>query len=86
VTPKPPLALLVRDPKNLGMRTDLITPYNSVQAAWKAELLRCHRSQHERNLRTRGIGFDERILAPERSAGEPFGYYAVECFECISGP
>lgn len=83
---KPPLALLVRDPKNLGMRTDLITPYHSVQAAWKAELLRCHRSQHERNLRTRGIGFDERILAPERSAGAPFGYHAAECFECISGP
>ena len=83
---KPPIALLVRDPKNLGMRTDLISPYNSAQAEWKAELLRCHRSQHERNLRTRGIGFDERILAPERAAAEPFGCHAVECFECLSGP
>jgi LmbE family N-acetylglucosaminyl deacetylase len=81
---KPPLALFVRDPKNLGMRVDIITPYNADQAAWKAKLLLCHRSQHERNLRTRGIGFDERILAPERSAGESFGYHAAECFECMA--
>lgn len=79
----PPLALLVRDPKNLGMRVDLVTPYDAKTAAWKAALLRCHRSQHERNLRTRGIGFDERILAPERAAAEPYGFHAVECFECF---
>lgn len=77
----PPIALLVRDPKTLGMRLDLITPYDSAQATWKAALLRCHRSQHERNLRTRGIGFDDRILAHERIAAEPFGYDAVESFE-----
>lgn len=82
----PPLALLVRDPKNLGMRVDLITPYDSSQAAWKADLLRCHRSQHERNLRTRGIGFDERILAPERLAAENYGFHAVECFESMINP
>lgn len=81
----PPLALLVRDPKNLGMRVDLVTPYDAQTAAWKAALLRCHRSQHERNLRTRGIGFDERILAPERVAAAPFGFHAVECFECFTG-
>jgi LmbE family N-acetylglucosaminyl deacetylase len=79
----PPIALLVRDPKNLGMRVDLITPYDTTQADWKADLLRCHRSQHERNLRTRGIGFDERILAPERTTGKSFGFHAVECFECM---
>lgn len=77
----PPLALLVRDPKNLGMRVDLITPYDAEAAAWKAALLRCHRSQHERNLRTRGIGFDERILAADRAAGSSFGFAAAECFE-----
>lgn len=82
----PPLALLVRDPKNLGMRVDLITPYDAETAAWKAALLRCHRSQHERNLRSRGIGFDERILAPERAAAASFGFHAVESFECFTGP
>ena len=80
----PPLALLVRDPKNLGMRVDLITPYTAGQAAWKAELLRCHRSQHERNLRSRGTGFDERILQSDRTAAEPFGFTAAECFEILS--
>lgn len=79
----PPLAMLVRDPKNLGMRVDLITPYDAETANWKAALLRCHRSQHERNLRTRGIGFDERILAPERAAAAPLGFHAVESFECL---
>lgn len=83
--PEPPLALLVRDPKTLGMRVDLITPYNAASAAWKAELLRCHRSQHERNLRSRGIGFDQRILAPERAAAKPFGFAAVESFEFFTG-
>lgn len=83
VQAKPPLALLVRDPKNLGMRVDLITPYDEQTAAWKAALLRCHRSQHERNLRTRGIGFDERILATDRAPGEHLGFHAVESFECF---
>jgi LmbE family N-acetylglucosaminyl deacetylase len=82
----PPPALLVRDPKNLGMRVDLITPYDAADAAWKAALLRCHRSQHERNLRSRGIGFDERIIAPDRQAAEAFGFHAVESFECLMAP
>lgn len=81
----PPLALLVRDPKNLGMRVDLVTPYDAPTAGWKAELLRCHRSQHARNLRSRGIGFDERILGPDRAAAVPFGFHAVESFECRNG-
>lgn len=80
----PPPALLVRDPKNLGMRVDLVMPYDAESAAWKAALLRCHGSQHERNLRSRGIGFDERILAPERAAATPFGFHAVESFECLT--
>ncbi len=79
--PRPPLALLVRDPKNLGLRTDLITPYDAGTAAWKAALLRCHRSQHQRNLRSRGIGFDERILAPERETGRLHGCHAAEAME-----
>lgn len=83
--PDPPLALLVRDPKTLGMRVDLLCPYDAATAGWKAALLRCHRSQHERNLRTRGIGLDERILASERTAGAPFGFAAAESFE-VSAP
>ena len=78
------MALLVRDPKNLGMRVDLLTMYDSEAANWKAGLLRCHRSQHERNLRSRGIGFDERILAPDRAAGATFGFAAAESFEVLS--
>ncbi|MFM7182296.1 MAG: PIG-L deacetylase family protein [Verrucomicrobiales bacterium] len=77
------VVLLVRDPKTLGLRVDLIHPYDEAAAAWKAELLRCHHSQHERNLRTRGIGFDERILQADRAAGKDFGYAAVESFECF---
>ena len=34
----------------------------------KAELLRFHRTQHERNLQTRQHGFDERILRVNRQA------------------
>lgn len=80
---KAPVALLVKDPKNLGMRVDLLTPYDPEDALWKAELLRCHRSQHERNLRSRGIGFDERILQPDRVTGQVHGYHAAECFEVL---
>lgn len=79
----PPLALLVKDPKSLGMRIDLVTVLGDDDAAWKAELLRCHRSQHERNLRSRGIGFDERILAMNREIGAGVGVAYAEGFEVI---
>ena len=81
----PPLALLVRDPKTLGMRTDLVTVFGEEEAAWKAQLLRCHRSQHQRNLRTRGIGFDERILAMNRAIGTEHGVSYAEAFEVLAG-
>jgi LmbE family N-acetylglucosaminyl deacetylase len=55
-------ACLNRDPKTLAMRSDLYTLFSDAQALWKAELLRFHRSQHQRNLNQRGFGFDERIL------------------------
>ena len=32
---------------------------------WKAEMLRKHTSQHTRNLETRGVGFDDRLMIPE---------------------
>jgi len=62
----PITALLAKDPKTIGMRRDLYTVFGSEQAEWKAELLRFHQSQHQRNLNTRGYGFDERILRVNR--------------------
>ena len=61
-----PTALLQHgDPKTVSMRHDLFTPYDAETREWKAEMLRLHESQHVRNLETRGVGFDSRILAPE---------------------
>ncbi len=59
---KPVAAFLIRDPKTVEMRTDLYVPFGQEEAEWKAELLRFHDSQQQRNLRTRGHGFDKRIL------------------------
>ena len=53
---------LNQDAKTLGMRIDLYTAFDSDIADWKMKLLRHHRSQQHRNLRTRGIGFGARVL------------------------
>ncbi len=76
-------ALLNRDPKTLDMRVDILTPFDDETASWKAELLRCHQSQHQRNLNTRGYGFDERILRANRLAAAEFtsGFAYAEVFE-----
>ena len=59
-----PIALFLnRDAKTIGMRTDLYMPFGDEMALWKAELLRFHDTQQQRNLSTRGHGFDERVLA-----------------------
>jgi len=63
---RPGAALLVRDPKTLEMRDDVFIPFDERRGAWKAELLRFHRSQQQRNLNVRGYGFDERILRVDR--------------------
>jgi hypothetical protein len=42
-------------------------PFGQEEADWKAELLRFHDSQHQRNLHTRGHGFDDRILDVNRA-------------------
>ena len=44
------------------MRTDLYMPFDHKIGDWKAEMLRFHDTQHQRNLHTRGYGFDKRIL------------------------
>lgn len=78
--------LLIRDPKNIAMHMDLYLPFGEEEAAWKAELLRFHDTQHQRNLNTRGRGFDARILdanrktAGELSLSEPY----AEAFEVES--
>ncbi|MCZ8253291.1 MAG: PIG-L family deacetylase [Hylemonella sp.] len=55
-------AWLNQDAKTLAMHHDLYTPFDEDAARWKAELLRFHASQQQRNLNTRGHGFDARVL------------------------
>jgi LmbE family N-acetylglucosaminyl deacetylase len=77
----PAAALLNRDPKTLAMRSDLLMFFDEELAAWKAAMLRFHRSQHRRNLNHRGYGLDERILRVNREAAARFpghGPYAEE--------
>jgi len=79
----PVWAFLNCDAKTIGMRTDAYTVFDEEAARWKAELLRFHGSQHERNLRTRNRGFDERVLGLNREIGAATGHplaYA-EAFE-----
>ncbi|NLK84002.1 MAG: PIG-L family deacetylase [Lentisphaerae bacterium] len=76
-------ALLNRDPKTVAMREDLYTYFDEDEAAEKGTLLRFHQSQQQRNLNTRGIGFDQRILNLNREIAEKHpgqGRYA-EVFE-----
>lgn len=77
------VALLNRDPKTIAMRPDLYTIFGEAEALWKGELLRFHRTQHERNLKTRGHGIDERILRVNRQAAKELGDTAeyAEVFE-----
>ena len=63
-------AFLNEDPKTIEMKGTVFFGFDDATAAWKATLLRCHRSQHERNLRTRSCGLDERILEVNRRAAE----------------
>ncbi len=60
------------DPKTVSMNPNAFMPFDSVQAKWKAELLRHHKSQHSRNLKTRGYGFDERLLNVSREIAKNY--------------
>lgn len=85
---RPMSAFLNRDAKTISMRTDFYMPFGAAPAAWKAELLRFHDSQHQRNLRTRGQGFDERVLHVNRHSARELHLeeeYA-EAFEVESWP
>lgn len=74
-------AVLNQDAKTVAMRTDLYTPFGQDDAEWKAQLLRLHASQHQRNLNTRGQGFDERVLAVNRRTGSGLNAEYAEAFE-----
>jgi len=77
------VACLNRDPKTIAMRDDLVTAFGAEEAAWKGALLRCHQTQHQRNLHTRGHGFDDRILNVNRQFAKALGCGAeyAETFE-----
>jgi LmbE family N-acetylglucosaminyl deacetylase len=79
----PLVALLYRDPKTIHMRHDLYTVFGEAEAEWKGQLLRFHQSQHHRNLKTRGHGFDDRILKLNRQTAQelPSGALYAEVFE-----
>lgn len=66
-------AFLIRDPKTVAMRVDAYASFGEEEAAWKARLLRFHRSQHDRNLNTRQKGFDDRILEVNRQTAAELG-------------
>gem|GEM_PF-1283618 len=72
-----------RDPKTVAMRIDLYMPFDQATADWKAQLLRFHDSQHQRNLASRGHGFDERILTVNREIARDLALAApyAEAFE-----
>jgi LmbE family N-acetylglucosaminyl deacetylase len=61
-TEKPIVALYNEDPKTIEIRKDLFVLFGDEGADWKGALLRAHDSQQERNIHSRGMGFDERIL------------------------
>jgi LmbE family N-acetylglucosaminyl deacetylase len=82
--PAPTFAVFLnRDPKTIVMRYDVVTPFGEELATWKATLLRFHQTQQLRNLRRRGRGFDERILAMDRDSAATCGVEApyAEVFE-----
>lgn len=79
---------LIRDPKTINMRTDLYMPFDQQDADWKAQLLRFHDTQHQRNLRTRNYGFDDRVLNVNREIARDLSLtheyaeaYEVEYFD-----
>lgn len=77
------LVCLSEDPKTISLRRDLLMPFGESDGAWKAGLLRCHRSQQERNRLDRGAGLDDRILGMNRNAARVVASDApyVEAFE-----
>jgi hypothetical protein len=80
---RPAVALFSRDPKTIGLRMDIYHAFGEEDAQWKVQLLRFNDSQHQRNLHTRGHGFDERILDMNRQIARDLGLQELyaEAFE-----
>jgi LmbE family N-acetylglucosaminyl deacetylase len=70
---RPLILWLCRDPKTIAMRYDEYLAFGEEEAAWKAALLRFHDSQQQRNLNTRGYGFDRRLLDVNRASACELG-------------
>lgn len=69
-----PVALMLNsDVKTVDMKKDFYVAFDEAQAQWKGMLLRYHDSQHQRNLRDRGHGFDERVLRLNRKTAVELG-------------
>lgn len=68
-----PVVCLNLDPKTISMRSDFYMTFGPELVAWKRRLLCFHQSQQQRNIRTRGYGFDDRILLHNRKAAESLG-------------
>jgi LmbE family N-acetylglucosaminyl deacetylase len=85
-TKHPFTALLNRDPKTIDMRIDIYTPFGEEESKWKKKLLRFHNSQQQRNLKTRGCGFDQRILNFNRQLAKQISkkFLYTEAFELKS--
>lgn len=81
-------ALLNQDAKTRAMRHDLCMPFDAAAAEWKGALLRLHASQHQRNLNTRGHGFDVRVLKVNQATAQTLGLDTAwaEAFELERWP
>lgn len=73
---RPMVALYNEDPKTVSMAPDLFVLFDQKTAEWKGTMLRIHDSQQQRNMRIRGMGFDERILDVNRRRYECFPGHA----------
>lgn len=80
------VAFFNEDPKSLDFRPDLQVTFSEEDAAWKADLLECHRTQSLRNQATRGITFAERILAVNRQDGGYAERFRVDVFTPSATP
>ena len=69
-----PVAMMMNsDVKTVEMKKEFYLAFDDRQAQWKSRLLRYHDSQHQRNLRDRGYGFDDRVLGLNRRTASGLG-------------
>ena len=83
--PHKSLVMFNHDPKTQNMTPNAFLPFGDDLAEWKRQLLLFHDSQHQRNLRSRNAGFDDRILGDNRNSAQMIGtdFPFAEIFECL---